>query len=76
MEDEPDDSRSLPSGYSRPWGEDGTQRKNNHIALGGLLGHKEVSTREAGLHWKQAQLEVGEIQGQVWHPVVPTGIWQ
>lgn len=42
--------------------------------LGGLSGlHKEVSTKEAILHGKQAQLEFGEIQGQVWHPVVPTG---
>lgn len=44
------------------------QRKNNHTALGTLLGlHKQVSRRETGLHWKQAQEKVREIQGQVWH---------
>ena len=74
LEDAHNDSKSLPSGHSHPWGEAGTQRKNNHTAFGGLSGlYKEVSTKAAGLHCQQAQLEVAEVQGQVWHPVVPTG---
>lgn len=49
-----------------PWYEAASQRRNNHMALGTLLGfHREVSTKEAGLHWKQAQLKIKEIQGQV-----------
>ena len=49
-----------------PWCEAASQRRNTHTALGTLVGfHKEVSTREAGLHWKQAPLKIKEIQGQV-----------
>lgn len=61
-------ARSCSPNAPSPWCEADTQRRNKHIALGTLLGlHKEVSTREAGLHWKQAQLKVRELQGQVWH---------
>lgn len=60
LEDKPDDSRLL---LSSPWCEADWQRRNNHIALGILLGlHKGVSTREAGLHWKQAQPKFREIK--------------
>lgn len=48
------------------------QRRNNHTALGILLGlHKEVSTRSS---LEAVQSKVREIQGQVQHLGVLTGI--